>query len=196
MPVRLGFGPERASAAPDSVAAIGISYQMHGLVVVDRAGRVLRPAIIWCDSRAVGMGEWAFEAIGPLSCLARYLNSPGNFTASKLKWVKEHEPAVFGEVHKAMLPGDYIAMRLTGETVTTETGLSEAILWDYLDGGMATEVLDVYGLPREPSVSPVVSLWRSGFARTLGVITMVGVAVAGILHYMRHGPLEVPAEKE
>jgi xylulokinase len=143
-----------ASAAADSVVAIGISYQMHGLVVVDRAGRVLRPAIIWCDSRAVGLGDWAFDAIGHLNCLARYLNSPGNFTASKLKWVKEHEPDVYGRIHKAMLPGDYIAMRLTGEAATTDTGLSEAILWDYLDGGVAREVLDVYGL--SPDLLPPV----------------------------------------
>jgi xylulokinase len=147
-----------ADARADSVAAIGISYQMHGLVLVDRSGRVLRDAIIWCDSRAVGMGEWAFEAIGPLSCLARYLNSPGNFTASKLKWVKEHEPDVFRQVHKAMLPGDFVAARLTGEIATTATGLSEAVLWDYLDGGLAREVLDVFGLPADllPPVVPTI----------------------------------------
>jgi xylulokinase len=172
---------QRAGAAPDSVAAIGISYQMHGLVVVDVSGRVLRPAIIWCDSRAVGMGEWAFDAIGHLSCLARYLNSPGNFTASKLKWVKEHEPDVFRQVHKAMLPGDYIAMRLTGEAATTETGLSEGILWDYLDGGVATEVLDVYGLPKELLAPIVPTLGIQGrltaqAAATLGLCPGVPVS--------------------
>lgn len=141
-----------AEAAPDSVAAIGVSYQMHGLVTVDRAGRVLRPAIIWCDSRAVSIGDWAFDALGPLSCLARCLNSPGNFTASKLKWVKDHEPEVFAAIDKAMLPGDYVAMRLTGEIATTTAGLSEAILWDYLDGALATDVLEVLGL--SPSLLP------------------------------------------
>lgn len=139
-------------ARPDSVVAVGIAYQMHGLVLVDRARRVLRPAIIWCDSRAVAIGEQAFEAIGPLSCLARFLNSPGNFTASKLKWVKEHEPEVFAAADKAMLPGDYVAMRLTGDAATTVTGLSEAILWDYLDHDLARDVLDVYGLP--PALVP------------------------------------------
>lgn len=149
-----------ADATPESVAAVGVSYQMHGLVLVDRSQRVLRPAIIWCDSRAVEIGEWAFEAIGPLSCLARCLNSPGNFTASKLKWVKDHEPEVYAAVHKAMLPGDYVAMRLTGEIATTETGLSEAILWDYVDGGLARDVLDVLGLSEclLPSIVPTLGL--------------------------------------
>jgi xylulokinase len=163
------------------VAAIGVSYQMHGLVVVDREKRVLRPAIIWCDSRAVPMGEWAFDAIGPLSCLARYLNSPGNFTASKLRWVKEHEPDVFSRVDKAMLPGDYIAMRLTGEAATTETGLSEAILWDYLDGGLAQEVLDVLGIPADllPPVVPTLGLQgtlTASAATTLGLCPGVPIA--------------------
>ncbi len=161
---------QTSGARPESVAAIGISYQMHGLVLTDESSRVLRPAVIWCDSRAVGMGEWAFDAIGHLSCLARYLNSPGNFTASKLKWVKEHEPDVFRAAHKAMLPGDFIALRLTGEAATTETGLSEAILWDYLDGGVAQEVLDVFGLPaslvpvRVPTLGPQGTLTGSAAA--------------------------------
>jgi xylulokinase len=131
-----------------SVASVGISYQMHGLVVVDRAQRVLRPAIIWCDGRAVAIGERAFSEIGRLSCLARLLNSPGNFTASKLRWVKEHEPDLFASIHTFMLPGDYIAMRLTGRAATTASGLSEGILWDYLDGRVSEDVLAVYDLSR------------------------------------------------
>lgn len=161
-----------AGAAPDSVAAVGVSYQMHGLVLVDSAQRVLRPAIIWCDSRAVGVGEWGFDAIGRLSCLARFLNSPGNFTASKLKWVKDHEPGVYAATHKAMLPGDYVAMRLTGDIATTETGLSEAILWDYLEGALAHDVLDVFGLSAG-LLPPVVP--------TLGVQARVSSAAAAEL---------------
>jgi xylulokinase len=134
-------------ASPAAIGAIGISYQMHGLVVVDRRQRVLRPSIIWCDSRAVEIGRRAFDDIGPLSCLTRLLNSPGNFTASKLKWVKDHEPEVFAEVDKAMLPGDYVAMRLTGRVATTASGLSEAVLWDFLDAALSRDVLDCYGLP-------------------------------------------------
>lgn len=170
-----------ANAAPDSVQAIGVSYQMHGLVLVDQARRVLRPAIIWCDSRAVGIGEWAFEAIGPLSCLARFLNSPGNFTASKLKWVKEHEPDVYAAIDKAMLPGDYLAMRLTGEIVTTRTGLSEAILWDYLDGDLAREVLAVYGIEERvlPALVPTLGLQgrvTAAAAEDLGLCAGIPVA--------------------
>jgi xylulokinase len=138
---------QRSGRPGAGIAAVGISYQMHGLVVVDRNQRALRPSIIWCDGRAVAIGDRAFEDIGRLSCLARLLNSPGNFTASKLRWVKEHEPDVFASVDKMMLPGDYIAMRLTGRAATTASGLSEGILWDYLDGRVSQDVLNVYALP-------------------------------------------------
>ena len=107
------------------VKAIGIAYQMHGLVLVDKDLQVLRPAIIWCDSRAVQIGEEAFQALGPEKCLRHLLNSPGNFTASKLKWVKENQPEIYRQVYKFMLPGDFIAMKLTGEVKTTVSGLSE-----------------------------------------------------------------------
>ncbi len=131
------------------VVAVGISYQMHGLVVVDRALQPLRPAIIWCDSRAVETGERAFRGIGPETCLRRLLNSPGNFTASKLAWVKEHEPEVYSRIWKMMLPGDYVALKLTGEVRTTPSGLSEGILWDFEEQGLARLVLDWYGIPEE-----------------------------------------------
>ena len=127
------------------VVAIGISYQMHGLVVVDKNNKILRPAIIWCDSRAVEIGNAAFRAIGPKKCLGRLLNSPGNFTASKLKWVKDHEPNIYRKISKVMLPGDYIAMMLTGRIATTPSGLSEGILWDYIDHGPSGRVLDYFG---------------------------------------------------
>ena len=109
------------------VQAVGISYQMHGLVVVDNEGLVLRPAIIWCDSRAVSIGNEAFSKLGEEYCLGHLLNSPGNFTASKLKWVKENEPTIYQNIHKAMLPGDYLAYYLTGEITTTAEGLSEVV---------------------------------------------------------------------
>ena len=134
-------------AALRAVRAIGLSYQMHGLVLVDGALRVLRPAILWCDSRAADIGRRAFEALGEAVCMQRLLNAPGNFTASKLKWVKDHEPDVFARVHKAMLPGDYIALRMTGTAVTTPTGLSEGILWDYQTERMAEVLLAHYGIP-------------------------------------------------
>lgn len=138
----------QSGVTPDRVRAIGISYQMHGLVCVDCGQNVLRPSIIWCDSRAVGIGERAFEEIGEERCLGHMLNSPGNFTASKLKWVKDNEPAVFDKIDKVMLPGDYIAMKMTGEARTTVSGLSEGMMWDFANDSVASIVLDYYGIPQ------------------------------------------------
>jgi xylulokinase len=137
------------------IKAIGISYQMHGLVLVDENLEVLRPSIIWCDSRAVAIGDEAFEQLGAEYCLKHLLNSPGNFTASKLKWVKENEPELFRKVHKAMLPGDYIAMKLTGNVRTTASGLSEGIFWDFTKREVSKTLLEHYGL--DESVLPEVS---------------------------------------
>lgn len=132
----------------DRIAAIGISYQMHGLVCVDKDREVLRPAIIWCDSRAVPYGRKAFESLGETQCLSHLLNSPGNFTASKLAWVKENEPVVYERIHKIMLPGDYIAMKLTGEICTTVSGLSEGMFWDFRTNEAAGFLMDYYGFDR------------------------------------------------
>ena len=137
------------SSEVDAVRAIGLSYQMHGLVIVDKAGAVLRPSIIWCDSRAVRYGEKAFRDLGPDDTLRRLLNSPGNFTASKLAWVKDQEPQVFAQVAKMMLPGDYLAYRMTGEILTTRSGLSEAILWDSSAEAPAHFLLDYYGFDHD-----------------------------------------------
>ncbi|MDO3384420.1 FGGY family carbohydrate kinase [Gilvimarinus sp. SDUM040013] len=140
------------------VEAIGISYQMHGLVLVDAQQQVLRPAIIWCDSRAVPYGEAAFEALGADYCFDRLLNSPGNFTAAKLRWVQENRPEVFAKVHKAMLPGDYIAMKLSGEINTTATGLSEGTFWDYQKRAPAAELLQHWGMDADllPDIVPTI----------------------------------------
>lgn len=137
---------QQSAIDPGKIASVGIAYQMHGLVVVDRAGAVLRPAIIWCDSRAVSIGQRAYMALGADYCQAHYLNSPGNFTASKLKWVRDHEPELFSKIYKIMLPGDFIAYRLTGQMSTTVSGLSEGILWDFLENKPAQKLLDHYGL--------------------------------------------------
>ncbi len=134
-----------AQAKGDEVAAIGISYQMHGLVCVDKQGHALRPAIIWCDSRAVPYGERALSAIGKERCLSHLLNSPGNFTASKLAWVKENEPQIYEHIDKVMLPGDYIALRLTGEACTTVSGLSEGIFWDFCENSLSADVMQHFG---------------------------------------------------
>ena len=131
------------------VEGIGISYQMHGLVVVDKNQQVLRPAIIWCDSRAVQIGQQAALDIGKEKCFKRLLNLPGNFTASKLKWVMENEPDIYSKIHKIMLPGDYIAMKMTGRITTTPSGLSEGIMWDFEEDKLAEFVLENYGISTE-----------------------------------------------
>ncbi len=143
--------------AKDEIGAIGIAYQMHGLVCIDKNNLPLRPAIIWCDSRAVDYGAKAFDALGQGYCLEHFLNSPGNFTASKLKWVKENEPEIYKKTARVLLPGDFIALKLTGEAVTTNSGLSEGIFWDYKEDSIARSLLDYYGIdssllaPRVPS---------------------------------------------
>lgn len=166
----------RAEAAGrlSDVRAVGISYQMHGLVILDRSGLPLRPAIIWCDSRAVGIGERAFQVIGAERCLGRLLNSPGNFTASKLRWVRENEPELYRKIHRVMLPGDYIAYRMTGSALTTASGLSEGILWDFAGGELARLVLEHYDIdpgllpPRVPTFADQGTL-SSEAAATLGL---------------------------
>lgn len=135
--------------AGSDVKAIGISYQMHGLVCVDKEQNVLRDSIIWCDSRAVPYGEKAFQALGPDNCLKHLLNSPGNFTASKLAWVKENEPDIYNKVYKIMLPGDYLAMKLSGKINTTISGLSEGMMWDFKEKKPASMLFDYYGFSED-----------------------------------------------
>ncbi len=141
---------------PSEVSAIGISYQMHGLVCVDRGLRPLRPAIIWCDSRAVPYGQKALETIGEEKCLSHLLNSPGNFTAAKLAWVKENEPEVYEKIYKFMLPGDYIALKLSGEVCTTVSGLSEGIFWDFKEKRPAGFIFEHFGIDEAlmPEIRP------------------------------------------
>ncbi len=131
------------------IAAIGITYQMHGLVAVDRDLEPLRPSIIWCDSRAVEIGRKACNEMGERFCLENFLNSPGNFTASKLKWVKDNEPRVYEKIHKIMLPGDYLAMKMTGLVTTTISGLSESILWNFKHKRTAYELIEYYGISED-----------------------------------------------
>ncbi len=140
---------EKTGLQKEDIAAIGISYQMHGLVCLDKDDQPLRSSIIWCDSRAVEYGERAFEGLGKEYCLSNLLNSPGNFTAAKLSWVKENEPALFDRIRTIMLPGDYIALRLTGKPATTISGLSEGILWNFRESRIASELLDYFGISKD-----------------------------------------------
>lgn len=150
---------ELAALYPMSdVKAIGITYQMHGLVCVDRDCKPVRDAIIWCDSRAIETGAKALEEIGYDRCMSHLLNSPGNFTASKLAWVKRNEPEIYAKVYKFMLPGDYVAYRFSGQVTTTETGLSEGILWDFAEGCRADFLADYYGIEKEKFAQVVPSI--------------------------------------
>lgn len=145
-----------SAVCPKDIKAIGISYQMHGLVCVDKDKNPLRPSIIWCDSRAVPYGQKAFDALGHEQCLSHLLNSPGNFTASKLAWVKDNEPELYSKIYKIMLPGDFIAMKLTGEICTTISGLSEGMMWDFSESRTAKMLLDHYGIDESliPEIRP------------------------------------------
>jgi xylulokinase len=148
---------KQSGVAAGDIKAIGISWQMHGLVLVNKNRDVLRPAIIWCDSRAVPYGEEAFRKIGKEKCLSHLLNSPGNFTAAKLAWVKENEPQVYEQIDKFMLPGDYIAMKLTDDIGVTVEGLSEGVFWDFRANAVSEDVLAHFGFERSfvPEIKPV-----------------------------------------
>lgn len=174
--VRQGFARlvARGSFDPARIDAIGISYQMHGLVVVDKEQNVLRPAIIWCDSRAVPLGNAALAELGTDYCFGHLLNSPGNFTAAKLRWVQQYQPEIFSRIDKIMLPGDFIAMKLSGVINTTASGLSEATLWDFKENRVATELLAHWGIDSSliPDVVPsfgVQSHVSAGVAAELGL---------------------------
>ena len=144
---------------PKNIAAIGIAYQMHGLVLVDKQQKVLRDSIIWCDSRAIETGNAAFKKIGEQRSLSNLLNSPGNFTASKLSWVRQNEPKIFESSYKMMLPGDFAAMKLTGEITTTSSALSEGIFWDFKEDELSKDVMDCFGFDEKiiPQVRPLFS---------------------------------------
>jgi xylulokinase len=148
---------------PYDIAAIGIAYQMHGLVLVDKGQRLLRNSIIWCDSRAVEIGDDAFSAIGKERCLTHLLNSPGNFTASKLAWVKRNEPDIYAKIDKVLLPGDFIAMKLTGEITTSVSALSEGILFDFRTNNLSKDIIDYFGFNPDlfPNLKPVFALHGS-----------------------------------
>lgn len=166
------------------IEAIGISYQMHGLVAIDKNQKALRPSIIWCDSRAAAIGDKAFNEIGSEKCLKSLLNSPGNFTASKLKWVKDNEPDIYEKIYKIMLPGDYIAMRLTGHVCTTISGLSEGMFWDFSKGTLSSEVMSCYGFDSSliPEILPTFAPQgevSNAAAEELGLAPGIKVAYRG-----------------
>jgi len=172
---------EKSAVSPSRINSIGISYQMHGLVLVDKQQQVLRPSIIWCDSRASSIGDRAFREIGEQKCLETLLNSPGNFTASKLKWVKDNEPGLYARIDKLMLPGDYIAMKLSGRIQTTASGLSEGIMWNFRENKLAGMILDHYGFNESmvPEIVPTFSVQSEvseEAARELGLVKGIKIS--------------------
>ena len=165
---------EQSSKPLSEVKAIGISYQMHGLVCVDKDGKPLRDAIIWCDSRAVPYGEEAFNSLGEEKCLSHLLNSPGNFTAAKLAWVKENEPEIYNNIYKVMLPGDYLALKLTGKMTTTVSGLSEGMMWDFKEKKPAEFLFDHYGF-RHDIIADIVPTFAVQGKVSAEVATELGI---------------------
>lgn len=166
---------------PKDIKAVGIAYQMHGLVLVDKAGNSLRNSIIWCDSRAVELGNKAFKDLGEEFCLSHLLNSPGNFTASKLAWVKQNEPEIYSKIDKLMLPGDFIALKLTGSVTTSASALSEGVFWDFKANEVSKELMDYYGFSNHfvPEIKPVFAehgLLSKEMAEKLGL--KEGIAVS------------------
>ncbi len=166
---------------PKDISAIGIAYQMHGLVLIDKDQKVLRDSIIWCDSRAVSFGNKAFQEIGEEQCLSHLLNSPGNFTASKLAWVKANEPDVYEKIHQVLLPGDFIAMKLSGQTTTTISALSEGIFWDFANHELSKDVFSYYGfnasiIPEIKNVFTTHGLLREDIAATLSLKANIPVS--------------------
>lgn len=167
---------------PHDISSVGIAYQMHGLVLVDKDQQVLRDSIIWCDSRAVEIGNDAFETLGHEFCLSHLLNSPGNFTASKLSWVKQNEPEVYARIHKMMLPGDFIAMRLTNEITTSISALSEAILWDFQSNRVSAELMELYGI--DPAIIPDIKPVFADHGRvTAEVAQLMGLKAGTVVSY-------------
>lgn len=172
---------QSAEIDPSSIKSIGIAYQMHGLVLVDKDHKLLRSSIIWCDSRAVSHGDHAMDKIGQEQCLSHLLNSPGNFTASKLSWVIMNEPEIYEKAYKFMLPGDFIAMKLTGEINTTISGLSEGIMWDFHENSLADFLLEYYGIHKHlvPDLVPTFSeqgRLSASAAEELGLLPGIKIA--------------------
>ena len=172
----------RTQVPAEDVKSVGIGYQMHGLVLTDAEHAVVRPAIIWCDGRAVGTGAAAFEAIGADRCLSHCLNSPGNFTAAKLKWVADHEPARYARATHAMLPGDYIALRLSGKPTTTVTGLSEGVFWDFKRDEVAGMVLDAFDISAAKLCTRVPAVGKQGAVTATGA-RETGLAEGTLIGY-------------
>ena len=142
-----------ADLGPLEIAGIGLSGQMHGLVALDTAGQVIRPAILWNDQRTAAECAEIEERIG----LDRLISLTGNraltgFTAPKLLWLRRHEPESYGRIARIMLPKDYDRLRLTGEWATDVADASGTLLLDVARRCWSPEVLDALEL--DPAILP------------------------------------------
>ena len=121
----------RSGTPPRAIGAIGLSGQMHGAVLLDDAGSVLRPAIIWCDQRTAQECRWLDEHVGAARLLELTSNPAlTNFTLTKLLWVRRHEPEVWRRVRHVLLPKDYVRYRLSGEYAIDVADASGTLMLD------------------------------------------------------------------
>ena len=173
----------RAGAAPAQIAGVGLTGQMHGLVLLDQAGRVLRPCIMWNDQRTAAQCAAITERVGFESLLQHTGNPvlPG-FTAPKILWVREHEPDVYQRVAHVLLPKDYIRYRLTGQLFSEVSDASGTSLFDVGRRRWSTHMLEALEIPARwlPALteSPIASARISqGAAAETGL--PVGAPVVG-----------------
>jgi len=144
-----------SGVAPNDIAAVGLSGQMHGAVLLDDAGDVVRPAIIWCDQRTEAECQWLTNEIGRTRLLELTSNPAlTNFTLTKLLWVRRHEPAAWTRVRHVLLPKDYVRFRLSGEYATDVADASGTLLLDVARRAWSPEVMQATDIA--PSLLPSV----------------------------------------
>jgi xylulokinase len=140
---------EQAGASGNDIGGIGLSGQMHGLVLLDEANAVIRPALIWCDQRSQAQVDAINQTIGKEAVLAAIANPVlTGFTLPKLLWVRDHEPAFYARVRKMLLPKDYVRLQLTGEFATDVSDASGTALFDVVRRRWSYELAGRLGVER------------------------------------------------
>lgn len=158
------------------VAAVGISGQMHSSVFLDRAGEVVRPALLWSDGRTTAECREITERAGGEDRLRDLVCNPAleGFTLPKVLWLRRHEPAAYARVATVLLPKDYVRFRLTGALATEPSDASATLMFDTAGGRWSGEIMRLMELPE--SILPEVG----GSAETLGRVTREAAALAGL----------------
>ena len=176
-------GIRELTAACDrsQIAGIGCGGQMHGLVVLDKEDKVLRPAILWNDGRTAEETEYLNTVVGKEN-LSRYTANIAfaGFTAPKLLWMRKHEPELFGRIEKIMLPKDYLNYMLTGVHCTDVSDASGMLLFDVAHKCWSREMLDICGVKESQMAKifesyEVVGTLKPDMARALGLPETVKV---------------------